>query len=457
MNSFAADLYLNAKVPAMYRERLSLFPDTVALSPANGDRPSLHIGGCDLNELAAEFGTPLYTYDQQTIDSAVQAYRGALSRHYPGPAGITFAGKACLNLAMARLMAAHGLILDCTGVGEMHIARAAAVPRAQILLHGVNKSQADLQAGLSQAGTLVVDNLPELERIAQLAHPRRSLPALWLRVRPGYAVDTHLFHQTGQHDSKFGMDADECVNAVAFCQRNGLPVTGLHFHQGSHFHAAEQVLPALDMVCALMDRLRRERNWMAQVLSPGGGWGIAYHEADLPHQSIEEYVATVAAALAEKLSPHALPLPRLQVEPGRSLVARAGVAIYRVGTVKRAGGRRWLLLDGGMADNIRPALYQARYSALPVTDPLRRPPISENAWLAGPYCESGDLLIEDLPLPEIEMGELLAVPVSGAYQLMMASNYNGALRPAVAMLRAGSAQLVQRRETVDDLLLRDIV
>ena len=441
----------------MYRDRLSLFPDTVALCPAKDDRPSLHIGGCDLNGLAAEFGTPLYIYDQQTIDSAVQAYRDALSRHYPGPAGITYAGKACLNVAMARLMAAHGLLLDCTGVGEMHVARAAGVPRAQILMHGVNKSQADLQAGLDLAGTLVVDNLPELERIAELAHAGARPPALWLRVRPGYAVDTHLFRQTGQHDSKFGMDADECVNAVAFCQRNGLPVTGLHFHQGSHFHAAEQVLPALDMVCGLMDRLRRERNWWAQALCPGGGWGIAYHEADLPHESIEEYVATVAAALTEKLSSCSLPLPRLQVEPGRSLVARAGVAIYRVGTVKRADGRRWLLLDGGMADNIRPALYQARYSALPVTDPLSRPPISENAWLAGPYCESGDLLIEDLPLPEIETGELLAVPVSGAYQLMMASNYNGALRPAVVMLRDGLARLVQRRETVDDLLLRDIV
>ena len=441
----------------MNGDRLSLFPDTVALGPTKDDRPSLHIGGCDLNGLAAEFGTPLYVYDQQTIDGAVQAYRDALSCHYPGAAGITYAGKACMNVTIARLMAAHGLLLDCTGVGELHIARAAGVPRAQILMHGVNKSQADLQAGLTQAGTLVVDNLPELERISQLAGGGGRTPALWLRVRPGYAVDTHLFHQTGQHDSKFGMDADECVGAVAFCQRTGLLVTGLHFHQGSHFHAAEEVVPALDMVCGLMDRLRRERNWLAQTLCPGGGWGIAYHEADLPHESVEEYVATVAAALTEKLTSYSLPLPRLQVEPGRSLVARAGVAIYRVGTVKRAGGRRWLLLDGGMADNIRPALYEARYSALPVSDPVSRTPISENAWLAGPYCESGDLLIEDLPLPEIEMGELLAVPVSGAYQLMMASNYNGALRPAVVMLRDGIARLAQRRETVDDLLLRDIV
>ena len=441
----------------MYRDRLLLFPDTVALSPDKSGTPSLHVGGHDLNELAAEYGTPLYIYDQKTIDNAVHAYQNALSCHYPGPAGITYAGKASLNLAMAHLMAAHGLLLDCTGVGEIHIARTAGVPRAQILMHGVNKSLADLRAGFAQAGTLVVDSLPELARIAQLAHDRGAAPALWLRVRPGFAVDTHQFRQTGQHDSKFGMDADECVDAIALCQQNELPVTGLHFHQGSHFHAAAQVLPALDVVCDLIGRLQHELNWWPQVLSPGGGWGIAYHEADLPHQSIEEYVATVAAALAENLAPFSTPLPRLQVEPGRSLVARAGVAIYHVGTVKQAGSRRWLLLDGGMADNIRPALYQARYSALPVTDPLGRPPISENAWLGGPYCESGDLLIEDLPLPDIKTGELLAVPVSGAYQLMMASNYNGALRPAVVMLHDGIAQLVQRRETVVDLLLRDVV
>ena len=441
----------------MYRDRLSLFPDTIALRPARNGVPTLHVGGCDLNELAAAFDTPLYLYDQVTIDSAVEAYQVALSRHYPGPAGITYAGKAGMNLAMARLMAAHGLVVDCTGVGELHIARAAGVPPAQILLHGVNKSHADLQAGLAHAGTIVVDNLPELARIAQLAHARDAMPVLWLRVRPGFAVDTHRFRQTGQHDSKFGMDADECVEAVAFCQRHRLPAAGLHFHQGSHFHNAEEVLPALGMVCALIGRLQRERNWWPQTLSPGGGWGIAYHEDDLPHQSIERYVATTAAALAESLSSYSLPLPRLQMEPGRSLVARAGVALYRVGTIKRAGSRRWLLLDGGMADNIRPALYHARYSALPVTGGGGRPPVVPNAWLAGPFCESGDLLIEDLPMPEIEMGELLAVPASGAYQLMMASNYNGALRPALTMLRHGSAHLIQRRETVDDLLLRDVV
>ena len=449
----------------MLRDRLPLFPDTTTISdgaplpdaprPDKDGRPSLHIGGCDLNRLAAEFGTPLYIYDEQTIDNAVNAYRDALRRRYPAPAGITYAGKACLNVAMARLMAAHDLRLDCTGVGELRIVRAAGVPRAQILMHGVNKSQADLQAAFAQAGTVVVDNLPELERIARLASAAPPLGELWLRVRPGHAVDTHVFHQTGQPDSKFGMDADECVSAVAFCRRNGLPVTGLHFHQGSHFHVAAQVLPGLQVMCDLLLRLWQELGWSARTLSPGGGWGIAYHEADLPHESIDEYVATVAAALTEGCRTRHLPLPRLQVEPGRSLVARAGVAIYRVGTVKKAGRRRWLLLDGGMADNIRPALYQARYSALPVTDPLDRLPLPENAWLAGPYCESGDLLIEDLPLPEMETGELLAVPVSGAYQLMMASNYNGALRPAVLMARNGVARLAQRRETVDDLLLRD--
>lgn len=441
----------------MFENRLPLFPDTVELRPVADGKPSLHIAGCDLAGLAAEFGTPLYLFDRATIDGAVRAYQRAFQRHYPGPAGITYAGKALLNRAVAGLMAGHGLLLDCTGVGEIHIARQAGVDASQILVHGVNKSPADLAAALAHAGVVVVDNPTELARLAELAPRQGGRPDLWLRVRPGHAVDTHAYRQTGQADSKFGMDFDECAAAVAFGQGRGLPVTGLHFHLGSHFHAPGDVLPGLGRVLALMARLRAELDWTPRVLSPGGGWGLAYHERELPHPSIDAYISTLAGALVAGCQQNSLPLPRLQVEPGRSLIARAGVAVYRLGTVKRAGARRWLLLDGGMADNIRPALYGVDYSALPVADPLGRAAGPVNGWLAGPYCESGDVLIGDLPLPEMAPGELLAVPVSGAYQLMMASNYNGALRPAVLLLDGGTARLIQRRETLADLLLRDVL
>lgn len=435
------------------QKRLQLFPRTTQIH-SNAGVDQLAIGGCDLAELAAQYGTPLYLYDQTSLDAGVDEYRASLAQHYPGPAGITYAGKALMNLAAARWAASRGLWLDCTGAGELYIARRAGVPRSQILVHGVNKSPSDLQAALETAGTIVVDNLYELEQLAALADGVPDFPQLWLRVRPGLAVETHAFRQTGQDDSKFGMGFAETVQAVMLCKAKGLPLCGVHFHQGSHFHDPQPIGPALERVLELLVEVRDASGWTPDYLSPGGGWGVPYHEDDLPHPTIDDYVAFLSAKLAAGCATHELPLPALHVEPGRSLVAVAGVALYRVGTVKRTANRRWLLLDGGMADNIRPSLYGARYSALPVATPLR-PPV-DPAWLGGPYCESGDVLLENLPMADIQSGELIAIPVSGAYHLMMSSNYNGALRPAVLWLKDGQAQLIQRRETVEDLVDRDV-
>lgn len=435
------------------QQRLQLFPPSTRLIDPE-DTPRLSIGGCDLAELADVHGTPLYLYDQAALDAGVDEYRASLAAHYPGDGGITYEGKALLNLAVARWAAGRGLWVDCTGAGELYIAARAGVPRAQILVHGVNKSAADLRAALATAGTIVVDNLHELACIAELAPGFDPLPQLWLRVRPGLAVETHAFRQTGQDDSKFGMGFAEAVEAVALCRARGLSLSGVHFHQGSHFHDPGPIAPALERVLDLLAELRDASGWTPAYLSPGGGWGVPYHEDDLPHPPIDAYVAFLAERLAAGCASNGLPLPALHVEPGRSLVAVGGVAIYRVGAVKHTANRRWLLLDGGMADNIRPSLYGARYSALPVVDPLR--PAVGPAWLGGPYCESGDVLIENLPMADMQPGELIAVPVSGAYHLMMASNYNGALRPAVVWLEGGEARLIQRRETVEDLVARDV-
>jgi diaminopimelate decarboxylase len=305
-----------------------------------------------------------------------------------------------------------------------------------------------------QAGTVVVDNLAELEQWAALAQQDGDrFPDLWLRLCPGLAVETHTYTQTGHEDSKFGMNPADAVQAVRLCLERGLPLTGLHFHQGSHFDDPAPLKAALNMCLDLLVELQARLGWSAEVLCPGGGWGVAYHEDDLPQPSVVAYVRFVADHLAAGCRRRGLPLPRLQLEPGRSLVARAGAALYRVGGVKRTPHRRWLLLDGGLADNPRPALYGARYSALPVRQPER--PASGLAWLGGPYCESGDVLIEALPFPDVQPGELIAVPVSGAYQLSMASNYNGACRPAVLWLQEGAAHLVQEREQPHDLVRRD--
>lgn len=438
--------------PTLLDDRLPLFPMGTGVSRAG----ALTIQGIALDDLAARHGTPLYVLDETTLDGSLAAYREALRREYAGEAQVTMAGKALLCVASAQWADRRGIWLDCTGAGELGIAAAARFPRARTLVHGVNKSDEDLDAALAHAAVIVVDNLSELARLLPrlLAAAQGARPAVWLRVRPGVAVDTHAYRQTGQSDSKFGLDPAEAVHAVALCQEAGVGLEGIHFHQGSHFHDPAPVGPGLSAVLDLVEEVRDARGWTPAVLSPGGGWGVPYHEDDLPHKTIADYVRFVGTTLASECQARGLPLPRLHVEPGRSIVARAGVAIYKVGAVKESGGRRWLLVDGGMADNPRPALYGARYAALPTQNPGR--PALGRVWIAGPYCESGDILIQDLAMPDVREGEHIAIPVSGAYHLNMGSNYNGARRPAVVWLRGGESHLVQRRETVEDLLRRDL-
>ncbi len=438
-------------------KRLPLFPVTATVDSTNMSS-ELTINGYRISELADKYDTPLYIYDQTTMDDAVTQYRTALQKHYPGESAITYAGKSFLCTAAAQWADRQGLWLDCTGMTELQIiAKAAKMDRSRILVHGVNKSNADLAAAVDIARVIVVDNLHELERIADLykdvAGDER--PDLWIRIRPGYAVDTHAYNQTGQEDSKFGMSLREAKTAVKYCQEHDLPLTGLHFHQGSHFHDPSPVAPALDSALDLMRSLRVEFGWLPESFSPGGGWGVPYHEDDLPHKDIDQYIEFMTVHLAQGCRKRGLPYPRLHIEPGRSLIARAGVAVYTIGTVKQTVLRRWLLIDGGLADNPRPALYRARYSALPVTDPERDDTCP--VWIGGPYCESGDVIIEDLPMPDMAVGERIAVPVSGAYQLMLSSNYNGACKPAIIWLWDGGEQLVQRRQTPDDLLARDVL
>ena len=430
--------------------RLPLFPDTIKY-----EHDTLTIAGQDLASLAEEYGTPLYIYDRATMDNAVAEYERCLASYFPRTASITYAGKAYLCTAIAQWTQQHNLWLDCTGEGEIAIAKAGGVPRENILVHGVNKSDADLQAAVQHAGTIVVDNLSELHRFAISAHSGSEVPnehlSLWLRLQPGLAVATHTYTQTGQHDSKFGMDGEELIEAAQFCKAKGLPLKGLHFHQGSQFCDPTPLKPAIELALDLAKQIGFFGEWH---FSPGGGWGVAYHEDELPQPKIKAYIKLIAETTVETCKQRKLDLPHLHIEPGRSIVARAGVAVYRVNTVKRQGGRTWLLVDGGMADNPRHALYGARYSALTVSSPERER--SERVHIAGPYCESGDVIIEDLPMPKIEAGEWIAVPMSGAYHLSMSSNYNGARRPAVVWLENGRVQLIQRRETRDHLTQRDI-
>ena len=433
------------------KHRLELFPTSTILDPK---RQTLMIGGLDLNELAAEYGTPLYLYDQLTIQEAIQSYRQNLAQVYPASSGLTYAGKAYLCLAIARWMSRQGLQIDCSSANEIYIAQHAGVPRGQILQHGVNKSPQDLQSGLQQAGVLVVDNPEELNQLfAQLKHAPQHTPEIWLRWRPGLNVPAHSHLQTALKGSKFGFSSEEIFAAVKSSLEAGLPLSGLHFHLGSNLHELEALEVGVKQAVNLLAALRTSTGWIAKSLSPGGGLGIAYHEDDLPAPTIKEYVTAIVSSLIEACDDYALPLPHLQLEPGRSLVGRAGVALYRVGGLKQSGDRSWVLVDGGLADNPRPALYGTRYTALPVEN-VRRP-AAGSFWLGGPACESGDILAENLPLPQMTAGEFLAIPASGAYQLSMSSRYNGAQRPAVLWLGDQTASLIQERETLEDIIRHD--
>ncbi len=424
--------------------RLQLFPNSAKVE---GD--GLSIAGCDLNGLANQYGTPLYLYDRTTLDASASLYKSLLEKDYPAHSTVTYAGKAYLSVPIAKWAGRQGFSIDCTGLGEIAIAVKAGIPNGKLIVHGVNKSMDDLKAAIDFAGTIVVDNPTELHRLEDLSR-HSKLPDLWLRLNPGMAVETHAYTQTGHEDSKFGMEFDQLLQAAQFSRDKNFPLKGLHFHQGSQFRDPEPLAHGVERALDAAKEIGFSGEWH---LSPGGGWGVAYHENELPHPSVEQYVRFISEMVVTGCRSRNLLLPHLHLEPGRTLVARAGVALYRTGTVKRTAHRTWLLVDGGMADNPRHALYGTKYSALPVRSLKRE--FEEKVWIAGPYCESGDVLIEDLQFPPIEEGELIAVPMAGAYHLSMSSNYNGARKPAVLMIDNGSAVVMQERELPEDLLRRD--
>ncbi len=425
-------------------KRLALFPITTKIVAGK-----ITIGDCDVAGMADRFGTPLYLYDQDDMDSAAQVYRSLLNAYWPERWSITYAGKAFLCTAIAEWTLKQGFMVDCTGAGEIGIAANAGLSSENIIVHGVNKSAEDLQAAIKYAGTIVVDNQSELERIIHLGKTT-NLPKIWLRFQPGSSVATHSYTQTGHSDSKFGMNYEQILQAVKTCRKNGLPIEGLHFHQGSQFRDPEPIGDGIDRALELAKEIGFASEWH---LSPGGGWGIAYHEDDLPQPPTEQYVNFITENIKSGCKKRGLALPHLHLEPGRSLVAKAGVAVYRVGTVKQTASITWLLIDGGMADNPRHALYGARYSCLPVERAMEPP--TETVNIAGPYCESGDVLIEQIPMRTVAENELIAIPVSGAYQISMSSNYNGARRPAVLLVNNGKAHVLQERENIADLFRRD--
>jgi diaminopimelate decarboxylase len=431
---------------------LDLFPDTVRITVGN----RLAIGGCDLVDLAEKFGTPLYIYDAATIVARAGTYREALKASYPGKATVCYAAKAYVASWLLTLLAGEDLGLDVVSAGELYVAALAKFPMARVFFHGNNKGEDELAYALDQRiGRIVIDNQDEIARLGVLAAARKMKQAVLLRLAPGVDVQTHAHLTTGAPDTKFGLDiasgaAMEGVRAIL--AHPSLDLRGFHAHIGSQIREAEPYRESVDRIFAFAAKMRDQFKFVMRELSPGGGYAVRYVPTD-PEVKPVEMMREVAAAVLVGAKQHSFDPPDLTIEPGRSIVAPAGVALYRVGSVKR-GARTYVAVDGGMADNIRPTAYGAEYTAALANRPSDKNDIE--VAIAGKYCETGDILIQKVSLPLPRPGDLIALPVSGAYQLSMASNYNMAPRPAVVVLADGAARLVRARETFDQLLATEI-
>jgi diaminopimelate decarboxylase len=432
-----------------------LWPDTARVDAAG----RLLLDGAAASALLAAYGSPLYVYDEATLRRQMRAFRAAFAQRWPTSA-VAYAGKAYLSPALCAALRDEGLELDAVSAGEVGVAVCAGYPAERIHLHGAFKPAAELAfalaAGAGGVGRVVVDSLDELEQLAALGEARSRPVAIWLRVNPDVATETHASIQTGHADSKFGLDL--ASGAALEAARRAvtspwLDLRGLHAHAGSNLFDTAPAARVMATLAELAATLRETLDVTVGELSPGGGAGVAYtpEQRALDPDDYAEAVTTALRAACERLR---LAPPRLIVEPGRAIVARAGVALYTTGPRKVTPHAVFVVVDGGMGDNPRPALYDARYHAA-LADRMTEAP-SETALVVGRYCESGDVLVRDARLPQARPGEPLAIPVSGAYHLPLASQYNLVPRPAVVFTSGGRARLVRRRETLDDLTNLDV-
>jgi diaminopimelate decarboxylase len=420
----------------------------------------LALGGCDARDLAREYGTPLYVYYVRTLREQCRGFLDAFRAAYPD-CDVLYASKAFLNRPFARFIAGQGLGFDAVSGGEIEVLHAAGVDLGTVYFHGNNKTPEELRLAVRLGvGRVVIDNEGEVALLDGIAREAGARPRVLVRVSPGIDAHTHEKTTTGIIDSKFGVPivtgaAERTVAAIAGSPH--LEFRGLHMHLGSPiFETEPYVLGIETMARFIADVCRGKLGLEVPEFSPGGGFAVAYNEeqqAQLPR--VATYAATVAGTLRREADRLGFPLPHITVEPGRAIVARAGVALYTVGARKEVPGvRTFVSVDGGIADNIRPAMYGARYQAVAADRPLAA--AEETVAIAGKYCETGDVLIQSVALPHLRAGELLAVPASGAYQLSMESNYNLAYRPAVVMVEDGAARLIRRRQTAEDLVALDV-
>ena len=395
------------------------------------DSGELSLGGVPASKLADAYGTPLVVYCEETIRAQARTYREAAP-----DATVAYGTKAFPNVALLRLLAAEGIGADVSTLGELAFAREAGIPGDRMLFHGNNKSDEELRAAAEAGATVVLDASDEPARAAAAGVKR-----VMVRLTPGVEAVTHQSIQTAHEASKFGLGPDAALTAIREARDLRLAVVGVHFHLGSQLAQVDESVLAVERLLAFCERAWAELEWAPQVIDIGGGLGIRYtREERIP--AIADFVAPMLARLPGGL--------QVVLEPGRSLVGRAGVTLYRVGVVKESGGVSYVAIDGGMSDNPRPQLYGARFEALLAN--RAEEPATGTFRVAGKHCESGDVLIDAVELPRPRRGDLLAVPATGAYTLAMSSTYNGVPRPAAVLVQHGEVRVIRKRETVDDLL-----
>lgn len=418
----------------------------------------LEIGGCDTVELVKQFGSPLYVMDEELIRENCRNYYESFTGTYPN-SQVIYASKAFLTTAMCRLIESEGLGLDVVSGGELYTALKADFPAEKIYFHGNNKTVDELKLAIeAKIGRFVADNIYELENLNRLAGELRTKVDILIRITPGIEAHTHEYIQTGQIDSKFGlvMSNGQAMEGIkAALQMEHINVRGIHCHIGSQIFELESYQHAAEVMMEFLDVVYRDTGHRFEELNLGGGFGIYYVSGDKPGH-VKTYAALVMETVKRKAEEMNYPLPKIIVEPGRSIVGEAGTTLYSIGSIKDIPGvRKYVAVDGGMTDNPRPALYQARYEAV-VANKVNEPKVEEVS-IAGKCCESGDMLIWDLHVPVVESGDVLAVFCTGAYNYTMSSNYNRLARPAVVFVRDGHADIVVRRESLDDLISHDVM
>jgi len=420
------------------------------------DTDHLEIGGIDTVSLAAKYGTPLYVYDVAQIRSKCRQFKKAFEdNHFSYQ--VAYASKAFSTLAIYQVVKEEGCSVDVVSGGELYTALKAGFPAEKIHFHGNNKTVEELTMALeNKVGCIIVDNFYEIDLLRALTKDRNQKVAVQLRTAPGINAHTHEYITTGQRDSKFGFDLEngQIDLAIQEVLKNPLfDLVGVHCHIGSQIFETEAFTHTVDKMIGMLASWRDKYDYTAKVLNLGGGFGIRYTEADEPKE-ISTIIDAVCQEVIQQAAKYDYPIPEIWIEPGRSIVGDAGITLYETGSEKDIPGiRNYLAVDGGMTDNIRPALYDAEYTAVIANRATE--PAEETYSIAGKCCESGDMLIWDIPLPRVNKKDILAVFSTGAYGYSMANNYNRIPRPAVVFVEDGQDTLVVKRETYEDLIRLD--